>query len=138
MDIQNLEEIAEEICEAFEVYAPPIPIELMLQKPGDGLWEEIDVGKLSGTFMSFTHRYSPRMSFSRLLVRHIAASDWGKERGVDAILGNETMLNIFARMLLMPKEMVTGLTSTMRNPQTLSIRFEVPESDARERLIDLS
>lgn len=138
MDIQNLENIAEEICEAFEAYAPPVPVEFMLQHPPTGMWDEVDVSKLSGTFLNITDRYSPRMSFARLLARHIAASDWGKERGIDAILGDGEMLNSFARMLLMPKEMVTGLTSNMRNPQTLSMHFEVPENDARERLMDLS
>ena len=138
MDIQKLESITEEICEAFEVYAPPVPIELMLQKPPEGMWEEIDVTRLSGSFLSITERYSPRMSLSRLLARHIAASDWGKERGIDKILGDQDVLNAFARMLLMPQEMVTGLTSNMRNPQTLSMHFEVPESDARERLMELA
>jgi hypothetical protein len=138
MDIQTLEQIAENICEDFEAYAPPVPIELMLQKPLVGMWEEVDVAKLSGTFLSVAERYSPRMSLSRLLARHIAASDWGKAQGINAILGNETLLNAFARMLIMPKEMLTGLTSNMRNPQTISMHFEVPESDARERLLELS
>lgn len=138
MDMKTLENITEEICEAFEVYAPPVPIELMLQKPPDGMWEEIDVTQLSGSFLSISERYSPRMSLSRLLARQIAASDWGKERNIDQILGNQEALNAFARMLLMPRDMVEGLTSNMRNPQTMSMHFEVPESDARERLFELS
>ena len=136
--MKPLENITEEICEAFEVYAPPVPIELMLQKPPDGMWEEIDVTQLSGSFLSISERYSPRMSLSRLLARQIAASDWGKERNIDQILGNQEALNAFARMLLMPRDMVEGLTSNMRNPQTMSMHFEVPESDARERLFELS
>lgn len=136
--MKTLENMAEEICEAFEVYAPPVPIELMLQKPPDGMWEEIDVTQLSGSFLSISERYSPRMSLSRLLARQIAASDWGKERNIDQILGNQEALNAFARMLLMPRDMVEGLTSNMRNPQTMSMHFEVPESDARERLFELS
>jgi len=138
MNIETLENITEEICESFEVYAPPVPVELMLQKPPVGMWEEIDVTRLSGSFLSVAERYSPRMSLSRLLARHIAASDWGKERGIDAILGNEKVLNAFARMLLMPREMVNGLTSNMKNPQTMSMHFEVPESDARQRLLELA
>lgn len=138
MDMQDLESIADEICEAFEVYAPPVPIELMLQKPPEGMWDEIDVTRLSGSFLSVAERYSPRMSLSRLLARHIAASEWGKEQGIDKILGDEETLNAFARMLVMPKEMVSGLTNNMKNPQTLSMHFEVPESDARERLLDLA
>jgi hypothetical protein len=37
----------------------------------------------------------------------------------------------------MPEEMVTGLTSSARNPKTMSIHFEVPEDDARQRLLEL-
>lgn len=138
MDFEKLEEIAEEICEAFEAFAPPIPVELMLQQPPESMWDEIDVAQLSGSFLSIKERYSPRMSLARLLVRHIAASDWGKERSLDKILGDTELLNAFARMLLMPKEMINGLTTAMKTPQSISIRFEVPESDAKDRLLELA
>ena len=138
MDFEKLEEIAEEICEAFEAFAPPIPVELMLQQPPESMWDEIDVAQLSGSFLSIKERYSPRMSLARLLVRHIAASAWGIERGLDKILGDTELLNAFARMLLMPKEMINGLTTAMKTPQSISIRFEVPESDAKDRLLELA
>lgn len=138
MEFEKLEAIAEEICEAFEAFAPPIPVELMLQQPPENMWDEIDVAQLSGSFLSLKERYSPRMSLTRLLVRHIAASKWGKERGLDSILGDTELLNAFARMLLMPREMIDGLTSTMKTPQALSLRFEVPESDAKDRLLELT
>ena len=137
MDQQRLEEIAREICERFEVYAPPVPIEIMLQRPVAGMWEEVDVSQLSGSFLSIKDRYSPRMSLARLLVRHIATSDWGQERGLDSLLGDGESLNLFARMLIMPEDMVTGLSSSARNPKTMSIHFEVPEDDARQRLLEL-
>jgi hypothetical protein len=41
-------------------------------------------------------------------------------------------------MLLMPKEMINGLTTAMKTPQAISIRFEVPESDAKDRLLELA
>jgi hypothetical protein len=138
MDFDTLEEIAQEICEEFEAFAAPIPVELMLQQPPENMWEEIDVAQLSGSFLSIKERYSPRMSLARLLVRHIAASEWGKARGLDKILGDSELLNAFARMILMPKEMISGLTTAMKTPQSVSLRFEVPESDAKDRLIELA
>lgn len=137
MEQQQLEAIAREICEQFEVYAPPVPIEIMLQKPVAGMWEEVDVSQLSGSFLSIKDRYSPRMSLARLLVRHIATSDWGQERGLDKILGDAEELNLFARMLIMPEDMVAGLSSSSRNPKTMGLHFEVPEDDARHRLLEL-
>lgn len=137
MEQQRMEEIASEICERFEVYAPPVPIELMLQKPVAGMWEEVDVSQLSGSFLSIKERYSPRMSLARLLVRHIATSDWGQERNLNELLGDAEAINIFARMLIMPEDMVMGLSSSARNPKTMSLHFEVPEDDARQRLLEL-
>lgn len=138
MDNQRqLEEVSIEICETFDVYAPPVPIELMLQKPPEGMWAEVDVSQLSGSFLNIKERYSPRMSLSRLLVRHIAASDWGKDRNLDRLLGDSDGIGAFARMLLMPEDMVNGLTSGARNPKTMSMHFEVPEEDARLRLLEL-
>ena len=138
MDNERLEEIAAELCDKFEVYAPPVPIELMLQKPLPGMWEEVDVTQLSGSFMSLKERFSPRMSVARLLVRHIVSSEWGRQHNLPGMVNDEQQTRAFARMLLMPREMVRGLTDSMRNPKTMSTHFEVPESDAEERLLELT
>lgn len=137
LDKHQLEAISQEICDVFDIYAPPVPIELMLRQPKENMWQEVDVTQLSGSFLSIKERFSPRMSLARLLVRHIATSDWGKERDIHIVLDDEDLLNSFARMLLMPSEMVEGLTNSMRNPKTMSNHFEVPESEAQERLLDL-
>ncbi len=136
-DWKNLEAIVQEICGIFDVYAPPVPVELMLQKPPDGLWEEVDVSQLSGSFLSIKERYSPRMSMARLLSRHIAVSPWGAERSVNTIIDDTDSVNRFARMLMMPEDMVTALTSSKRNPKAMSLHFEVPEDDARQRMLEL-
>ena len=138
MDSERLEDIAQELCDIFEVYAPPVPIELMLRSPQADMWEEVDVSQLSGSFMSIKERHSPRMSLARLLVRHIASSDWGNQRDIADIADDTELTNSFARMILMPREMVNGLTSSMRNPKTMSTHFEVPESDAEERLLEMA
>jgi hypothetical protein len=137
MERQSLELITKEICEIFDVYAPPIPIEIMLQKPPAAMWEELDVSQLTSSFLSIRDRYSPRMSLARLLVRHIAASEWGEAHGLKDILGDTETLNSFARMLLMPQEMVLGITVSLQNPQAMSLHFEVPEDEARTRLLEL-
>lgn len=134
---QQLEDITQEICEIFEVYAAPVPIETMLTAPPSELWDDLDVTQLSGSFLSMKERFSPRMSLARLLARHIAGSKWGQQRGLSAILNDEDMISLFARMLIMPADMVHGLTSSARNPRSISLHFEVPESEARQRLIDL-
>lgn len=133
----DLEAIATEICETFEVYSPPVPVELMLQQPLADMWEEVDITQLSGAFLSFKDRYSPRMSLARLLVRHIAASDWGASKGLHVLIEDQDRQVDFARMVMMPAEMVQSLTSSQRNPKTMSMHFEVPEEDARQRLYSL-
>lgn len=136
-NFEQLETITREICDAFDVYAPPVPIELMLQQPVNGMWEELDPSQLSGSFMRVDGRYSPRMSLTRLLARHIAQSEWGKAQGLLTLIPDPDTLNVFARMLIMPQDMVEGLTSSTRNPKAMSLHFEVPEDEARQRLIEL-
>lgn len=133
----KMEAIASEIMDVFEVYAPPVPIELMLQKPPADMWEEVDVTQLSGSFLSIKDRFSPRMSLARLLARHIAVSEWGRKRGLFTILQEGNNLQAFARMLIMPQDMVEGLTSSTRNAAHMSTYFEVPEDDAGERLLEM-
>ena len=138
-DFRQLEEVAQELMAAFEIYAPPVPIESMLQHPKkEGMWSEVNVNQLSGTFLSLKHKYSPRMSMARLLARHVAGCEWGRSRGIMAILRkDEELIRVFARMIVMPREMVRGLSVAERNPVTMSVQFEVPEDDARQRLQEL-
>jgi hypothetical protein len=133
----QLEAIANEVMEAFEVYAPPVPIEVMLQQPPPGMWDVVDVTQLSGSFLSIKDKFSPRMSLARLLTRHVAASEWGRARGLFTTLQEGDNLQRFARMLIMPSEMMMGLTSSQRSASFVSNHFEVPEEDASQRLIEL-
>lgn len=133
----KLEAAAHEIMEAFEVYAPPVPIEFMLQKPRAGMWDVVDVTQLSGSFLSIKDRYSPRMSLARLLARHIASSDWGRSRDLFTMLQEGDQLQAFARMLIMPREMLDGLTAAQRSPAAIVSYFEVPPEDASARLVEV-
>lgn len=136
-DLKWLEEIASELIRTFEIHSPPIPIESMLQHPQPDMWEEVDISKLSGGFLNIKEYYSPRMSLARLLARHVIISDWGKQRNLPKIMHDEDLIYAFARMLIMPADMVKGLSAGARTPTTMSIHFEVPEEDARMRLQEL-
>ena len=134
-DLVRLEKVAQELIESFEIHAPPIPIESMLQHPKEGMWDKVDINQLSGTFLSLKNKYSPRMSMARMLARHVASSGWGISRGVLEIMRkDEQHIRAFARMIVMPEEMVRNLSAGARNPVAMSMQFEVPEDDARQRL----
>lgn len=138
-DLQHLEDIAAELLELYAIVAPPVPVELILQHPKDNLWGEVDISQLSGSFLNVREHYSPRMSMARLLARHVAYSEWGRARKVFEILKKDPkLIQIFARMLIMPYDMVMGLSSAARNPTAMSMHFEVPEEDARLRLQEMS
>lgn len=138
-NMKNLEAIAVELLELYEVDKPPIPIEMMLRNPKNDMWKKVDINQLSGTFLSVRDQFSPRMSLTRLLVRHITNSDWGKERKLHQIfIEDEDLLRAFARMLIMPAPMMEELSSGARNPIAVGLKFEVPEDDARIRLSELS
>ncbi|MEQ8677587.1 MAG: hypothetical protein RLP44_13680 [Aggregatilineales bacterium] len=137
-DLEKLEKIALELITSYEITTPPVPIESMLKNPKDGMWKQVDVNQLSGSFISVKDRYSPRMSLARLLVRHVATSEWGKERQLQQLLiQDENHIYAFARMLVMPASMISSLSTASRNPTMISMKFEVPEDDARQRMFDL-
>ena len=137
MDAQELEKITDDLVAAYEIQAPPVPIESMLQRPLDHMWEELDITKLSSSFINVNDYYSPRMSLARLLARHIVSSEWGKERGLSQIGKDDNKLRAFARMLIMPAGLVRVLSQNARTPEWISVHFEVPYDDAELRLQEL-
>lgn len=138
VDFGRLETIAQALIDAFSISAPPIPIERMLQQPHEGMWEDVDLSRLSGSFLKLKESYSPRMSLARMLARHVANCPWGTERGLSALDQDERKLYSFARMIVMPASMVMELNPNARTPHLVSAHFEVPEDDARLRLQELS
>ncbi len=121
----------------FDVSTPPIPIELMLQRPKTGMWKEVNLSELSAAFISVKHRHSPRMSIARLLARHICRSPWGAQHQLAAFVDNDEAIRAFARALLMPRTMIDALAPANRTLLTISNRFEVPEEDVALRLAEL-
>jgi hypothetical protein len=137
-DMNHLEAIASELIENFEINSPPVPIESMLQYPRPDMWREVDINQLSSSFISVREHYSPRMSLARLLARHVVTSPWGNQRGLSDLRNDDGLLRAFARMLIMPVGMVKALSSGARTPTAMSMHFEVPEEDARQRLEELA
>ncbi len=135
--VADMEAAVGDLLKAFDVSGPPIPVEIMLQRPKAGMWKEINLAELSTTFINIKQRYSPRMSVGRLLARNICRSDWGATRNVNTIASADESLRAFARAILMPKPMLDRLPHASRTPIAISMRFEVPEEDARLRLLDL-
>src|SRR5690606_14241469 len=123
--------------DAFSITAPPIPIERILQNPQSDMWDDVDLSRLSGSFLKLKESFSPRMSLARMLARHVASCDWGAARGLSGLDRDESKLYSFARMLVMPANMIMQLNETARTPHLLGTYFEVPEEDARVRLKEL-
>jgi hypothetical protein len=134
----EMEYLVEDLLTVFDVQTPPIPVESMLQRPREGMWEEMDITQISGNFISVKDIYSPRMSLSRLLARHVASSRWGYTRGLYELLSDVEAIHTFGRMLVMPRQMVMSLAAGARTPTAMSVHFEVPEDDARQRLQDIA
>ena len=122
---------------AFDVSVPPVPVEIMLQRPKPGMWQQVNLSELSAAFINVRERHSPRMSIARLLVRYICRSTWGAEHNLSEFQSDEQAIRACARTLLMPRDMMAKLDPMSREPFFVSNRFEVPEPDARLRLIDL-
>lgn len=140
MDAQNFDPIVEHLCTLFEVHSPPVPIETMLTSPPSGYWEEVDIGNLSGSFLSYKpgEPFSPRMSIARLLIRHMCASDWGTQNGLSNVGTDKDSVHSLSLVIVMPKFMIDDLPSSARTSKTIAMNFEVPEEDARTRLLALT
>ncbi len=137
-DTQKLEQVVRELIELYGVTAPPIPIERMLQHPHPDMWTDVDMDDFSSTFLNVKTPFSPRISLARFLARQIAKTDWGAQRGLQELDGDDETIYRFARMIIMPVDLVMELNAGSRTPQLISLHFEVPEEDARLRLQDLA
>jgi hypothetical protein len=137
-EIPQIETIASEVITTFEIKAPPIPIESMLQHPKADMWEELNPNQLTSGFLVSKSPYARRMSLVRYLARHVMDSEWGKNRGLDQFIQTSENIREFARMLVMPLSMVKALSQDARTPAVMSHYFEVPEEDAEQRLIDIA
>jgi len=72
-----------------------------------------------------------------MLARHVATCSWGTSRGLSELERDDVKLYSFARMLIMPANMIMQVNQNARTPHLLGTYFEVPEEDARLRLEEL-
>src|SRR3954469_13009277 len=103
-----------ELMTAFDVTEPPIPVEIMLQRPKAGMWKEVNLSELSTAFINIKQRYSPRMSVGRLLARNVCRSDWGIKRGLESLINSEEAIRTLARAILMPRHMLDAVPTANR------------------------
>jgi hypothetical protein len=136
-DVKKLEAAVRDLIEQYGVTDPPIPIERMLQHPRADMWNDVDMNDFSSTFLNVSTQFAPRMSLARFLARHIVKSPWGHKRGLSELDGDEEMIHYFARMLVMPVDMVMEINAASRTPELISLHFEVPEDDAKKRLKEI-
>lgn len=132
--LEVIEQTVDDMLAAFDIQQPPVPIELMLQRPREGLWPRADLKQMTGSFFSLTDPYMSRISAARLLARCVARSDWGQGRGLEPTLQSDAAMNLFARAIIMPHRLLEGQLDDM---DMLITRFEVPEEDVLARLRDL-
>jgi hypothetical protein len=140
-DWDYLEGLIRSLLELYEITAPPIPLEKMLQTARPGLWETFDLSEVSVGFFSptnFTNPYAPRVSLARMIGRKLLESDWGKERALPDRIRDDGDIHKLARILMMPRHMIEALPLANRTPEVLSDYFEVPKSDVELRLTDLA
>src|SRR5262249_39592594 len=123
---ETLENAVKDLVLAFEITVPPIPVELMLQRPKAGMWKEVNVSELSTSFINVRQRYSPRMSVGRLLARSICRSEWGDNHKLKGYTENDEMIRALARAILVPKSMLDLIPPASRSTMAVSMRFEVP------------
>jgi hypothetical protein len=135
--LSRFELAVNDLMVAFDIQRPPVPVELMLQRPRPGMWKEINLSELSISFLDIRQRHSPRMSVARLLARNMCRCDWGIARGLDEYANSDADIRALARAIVMPQSMIAELSLSSRAPVMLSNRFEVPEEDARVRLREL-
>jgi hypothetical protein len=125
------------LLERYQVAGPPVPIERMLQKPVDGLWEP-HPSQISFILGHGLYRYAPRLAEARLLYRMLSDSVAARQAGLDVPWPvPRRAIKYFARCLLMPEDWVRALPPADRTPDALSDLFQVTSYDALIRLAEL-
>jgi hypothetical protein len=135
--LQLIDLAVADILKLYDVTAPPIPVEMMLHRPKNNLWEATDPNEMTNSAGLRQSRHSLRMSVARLLVRSICASDWGSQHHLTAFGQDREALRVFARALLMPRNLLEQISEGVRTPPVIGMRFQVPDEDAQLRLLDL-
>jgi len=126
-----------ELLAIYDVTTAPVPVETILQHPRAGMWDHINFSEMPIAAGNIKTRFNPRMSLARMLARMIVSSDWGTPRELNSFGRDEELIQAFARALIMPRDWLTAMPTTLQTPLQVSLRYEVPEEDARLRLAEL-
>jgi hypothetical protein len=125
------------LLERYQVIAPPVPVDHMLNQPLDDLWEA-QPDQISFILGHGIYRYAPRLAEARLLYRVLSDSPIAREAGLDAPWPTtRRAIKYFARCLLMPEEWIRALPQPDRTPDAVSEIFQVTSYDAIIRLAEL-
>lgn len=134
---QQIEQLARNLLERYNVQGPPTPIERMLQEPTLDLWS-VDPSELSATIGHGLYRFAPRMAQARLLYRAICDSETARLHGWNVPWpASRHEIKYFARNLLMPADWVLAVPEEQRTPDNVGLIFQVPTFDAVTRLAEL-
>ena len=134
----ELDAVASELLRLCGVERAPVPIEEILRRPPGDMWQP-DLDDLSLQSFEAHERYAARPTIARLVARYIALADWGRQRRltVDSEFTADEA-RYLGRALLMPKEWMSLLLLSERNPASVRLRFHVPEAEAAARLAELN
>ncbi|MFQ3537180.1 MAG: hypothetical protein SNJ58_15065 [Aggregatilineales bacterium] len=131
------EQAVRALLSAFDVDQPPVPLELILQRPRPNMWRQVNLSELSLSFIDTQQPFGPRMSVARLLARHICRCPWGVEHGLAAYAEDQEAVHALARAIVMPRAMLEEMPPAQRTLSAISARFEMPERDVCLRLAEL-
>jgi len=137
-EFRLLETVVEELITEYHILEAPIRVEQILQYPLDGMGASLQVSKMSTGFIQINKPFAPRMALARWLARQLIKSDWGIARQLDQVLTGEIRIKVFARILLMPRQMIMALQKESRTVVTLVNYFQVPPEEAKQRLEEIA
>lgn len=133
----NPNAVAEQLLAACEIFSPPVPIEAILQRPLPDMWNSVDLSELSGTFFAAGEPYGPRLALARLLVRLLAGTEWGAQRGMNSLNGSSEQVDSLARAILMPRAWLARLPANSLTVAAISPIYQVPPAEVAVRLREL-
>ncbi len=134
----RLEHLAVELLRLGDALRLPVPIDSLWKDPPLGLWVP-DPETITVTAMiTDEDPYTPRLMTARDIAVRVGKGSWSIKV---KLLGSEPFsdedVTIFARALLIPSQLIFRLSERQKTPENVSIIFQVPRSEAEQRLVEL-
>lgn len=138
IDMSHLESVIDELIETFNIQAPRVVVEQMLQFPKEDMCQAVDITQITDGI-----RLNPkdgvfgvRASTARFFARNLVESAWGKAHGIDQMTSDEDIAQL-GRMIMLPRKLILRIDEKFRTVSEISREFEAPESDVTIRLTQL-